>query len=127
MTKQENGKDMADMDREQTARNYHRSGNNCAISVYGAFDDKVSGTPPKPRGDGGKCGTVLAGMQILRECGIDASGFESRFLEKYGTIYCAELRKKKHPCNDLVGFSASMVENELARVQNSDGQGQIIN
>ena len=57
------------MDREQTARNHHKSGHNCADSVYSAFSDRVSGIPPKPRGDGGKCGTVLAGRQILRECG----------------------------------------------------------
>ena len=45
--------------------------------------------------------------------GLDDLEFEKQFLEKYGTVYCAELRKGKYPCNDLVGFSASLVETQL--------------
>ena len=101
------------MDREQTARNYHRSGHNCADSVYTAFSGKVSGKPPRPRGDGGKCGAFLAGRQILRERRLNDSEFEKQFLEKYGTVYCAELRKGKYPCNDLVGYAAGLLEKEL--------------
>ena len=45
---------------EETARQNHRNGNNCAISVYTAFSDmnENPGSIPAPRSDGGKCGDL---------------------------------------------------------------------
>ena len=98
------------MDREQTARNYHNSGINCANSVYSAFSDKVTGTAPAPRSEGGKCGAVLAGEKILSQLELDTASFDDKFMEQFGSLKCAELRKAKHPCNDLVGAAAKLVE-----------------
>lgn len=81
------------MDREQTARNYHNSGINCANSVYSVFSDKVTGTVPVPRSEGGKCGAVLAGEKILAQLGLDTAYFDDKFVEKFGSLKCAELRQ----------------------------------
>ncbi len=98
------------MDRETTAREKHKTGSNCANAVYSTFKDKVSGMAPLPRSEGGKCGAVLSGEKILKKMGIDPTAFDEKFLELYGTLKCAELRKGKYPCNDLVGTSARLVE-----------------
>lgn len=54
------------MKHEETARGNHRTGNNCAVSVYTAFTD-VNPNPgliPAPRSDGGKCGAYLEGITV---------------------------------------------------------------
>ncbi len=102
-------------DYEMIARNNHRSGMNCAASVYGAFaeDNKNKTKPPMPRSEGGKCGTVLAAEQIIREMGGSedrVSDFDKEFSEKFGSLKCAELRGMlKNKCNDYVGTAANMV------------------
>ena len=101
------------MDREQTARNNHRSGYNCASSVYSVFSDQVSGTAPIPRSAGGKCGAVLAGEKVLRQLGVGTDSFDEKFVSIFGSLKCAELRGGKHPCNDLVGGAAQLVEGEI--------------
>ncbi|MBR1479251.1 MAG: hypothetical protein IJ608_15025 [Lachnospiraceae bacterium] len=98
------------MNREETARNKHRSGNNCAVSVYSTFYDKVSGLAPMPRSEGGKCGAVLSAEKVLSQLGHSTEGFDQKFLELFGSLKCAELRKGKYPCNDLVGTAARMAE-----------------
>ena len=101
------------MDREQTARNYHNSGINCANSVYSAFSDKVTGTGPAPRSIDGKCGAVLAGEKVLAQLGLDTASFDDKFVEQFGSLKCAELRKAKYPCNDLVGEATKLVEDMM--------------
>lgn len=98
------------MNREETARNKHRSGNNCAVSVYSTFFDKVSGVAPKPRSEGGKCGALLAGEKVLSKLGYDTAELDQKFVGMFGSMKCAELRKGKYPCNDLVGTSARLVD-----------------
>ena len=49
---------------EQTARNNHKNGMNCAMAVYTALGGEKSNAP-KPRAEGGKCGVVLAAEQII--------------------------------------------------------------
>lgn len=58
-------------DFETIARNDHRSGMNCAMAVYNALAtaNENKTVPPMPRAEGGKCGTVLAAEQIIREMG----------------------------------------------------------
>ena len=107
-------------DREQTARNNHRSGYNCANAVYSAFSDKVSGTAPVPRSEGGKCGAVLAGEKILSQLRVGVTTFDKEFQSMFGSLLCAELRKGKYPCNDLVGVSARLVEEMLDDGTNGD-------
>ena len=98
------------MSREETARNKHKSGNNCAVSVYSTFFDKVSGVAPKPRSEGGMCGAVLAAEKVLSQLGHSTEGFDQEFFEMFGSLKCAELRKGKYPCNDLVGTATGMVD-----------------
>ena len=98
------------MSREETARNKHRNGDNCAVSVYSTFFDKVSGTAPAPRSEGGMCGAVLAARKALEQMGHSAAAFDHEFLRLYGSLKCAELRRGKYPCNDLVGAAARMVD-----------------
>ena len=99
------------MSREQTARNAHLNGSNCAMSVYNTFVDvnQNATTAPKPRSDGGKCGAVLAAEQLLREMGVEAD-FDERFIAAFGALKCAELRRSRQGCNDLVGGAARLVE-----------------
>ena len=101
------------MSREDTARNKHKSGNNCAVSVYSTFYDKISGIAPAPRSEGGMCGAVLAAEKALSQLGFSTDAFDERFLELYGSLKCAELRRGKYPCNDLVGTAARMVEETM--------------
>lgn len=98
------------MDREQISRDKHRNGSNCASAVYTSFSDKVSGKSPIPRSEGGKCGAVLAAEKVIKELGMDPTGFDNMFLEKFGSLKCAELRGGKYPCNDLVGTAAKMAD-----------------
>ena len=97
------------MDYETTARNSHRSGMNCAMSVYTALGgDKANA--PKPRAEGGKCGAVLAAEQVIREKGTgDPKKLDERFLELYGSLKCADLRgAATGQCNDFIGAAARM-------------------
>lgn len=110
---------------EDSARTYHRNGNNCAMSVYAAYAEKLGISPeeavriaPKPRAEGGKCGAYLAGVHILSELKPEAvPEFEKRFEEMYGNTECAKLlfSKKKlgKNCNDFVGDTARVMEELL--------------
>ena len=79
------------MDFETIARNNHRNGMNCAMAVYNALAEINNNktNPPMPRSEGGKCGTVLAAEQFLREMRqsqdtIDA--FNKKFTEQFGSL-----------------------------------------
>ena len=98
------------MNREQTARNNHRSGYNCASSVYASFSDVVSGSAPMPRSEGGKCGAVLAGEKVLEQIGMNTESFDEKFISIFGSLKCAELRRTDRSCNDFVGFAAQLTE-----------------
>ena len=100
---------------ESTARNNHRNGMNCAMSVYDALstNNPNRSTPPKPRELGGMCGAVLAAEKTIREMGgtdEDIAEFERRFIEKYKHLKCMELRGfLSGKCNDYVGTAAAIV------------------
>ena len=98
------------MNREETARNKHKSGNNCAVSVYSTFYDKVSGVAPAPRSEGSKCGAVPSAEKVLSKLGHSTDVFDQKFLELFGSLKCAEPRKGKCSCNDLVGTAARLTE-----------------
>ena len=97
------------MNREQTARRNHNSGYSCASAVYSAFNDVVSGSAPIPRSEGGKCGAVLAAEKALKQLGIDSDAFDQQFITQFGSLTCAELRRARHSCNDLVGTAARLI------------------
>lgn len=101
------------MDREQAARRNHNSGYSCSGAVYAAFDDVVSGMAPIPRSKGGMCGAVLAAQKALKQRGIESEDFDRQFLERFGSLKCAELRRSRVPCNDLVGFAARMAGEKI--------------
>ena len=96
------------MNREQMARGKHNSGYSCSSAVYSAFGDKVSGSAPTPRSEGGKCGAVLAAEKVLRQLGMDEAAFDRAFVEAFGSLKCDELRRLCHSCNDLVGTAARL-------------------
>lgn len=106
------------MSREQSARNNHRSGFNCAQAVTVAFADALGLSPiqamqaaPQPRAESGKCGAFLAGCQLLAQLKPDAVvAFQRRFLEENGATECGALRRAGVPCNDLVGCAARLAE-----------------
>ena len=110
---------------EENARQIHKSGNNCAVSVYKAFADKLNISTneagiiaPKPRSEGGKCGAYLAGVHILNELKPEAvPEFEKQFVELYGHTECALLLASKKKlgknCNDFVGETAKILDNLL--------------
>lgn len=107
------------MDYEAAARNSHRSGQNCAMAVYGAFR-QVNGnstSAPRPREEDGKCGAVLAAEKVMREMNIgDTAEFDKEFERLYGSLKCADLRgAATGKCNDYVGTAAKMVGELLAR------------
>jgi len=99
------------MDHESLARGAHRSGSNCANAVYHAFDDvnPAPGAAPAPRSEGGQCGAVLAAKKLMRDMGIEGD-VEQYFLEAFGALKCAELRRRRIPCNDLVGAAAHFID-----------------
>ena len=88
---------------------------NCAMAVYNALAtaNENKTVPPMPRAEGGKCGTVLAAEQIIREMGgisDMAEDFDKRFSGMFGSLKCAELRGMvKNKCNDYVGSAAAMI------------------
>ena len=103
------------IDYETIARSNHRSGMNCAMSVYDALgmNNPNKTTPPRPRENGGMCGAVLAAEQTIREMGgsdEDIAEFERRFIEKHKYLKCGELRGfLSGKCNDYVGTAAFIV------------------
>jgi len=103
------------IDYETIARTNHRNGMNCASAVYDALgmNNPNQTTPPRPRGEGGKCGAVLAAEQTIREMGgteEDVAEFDKRFTGKYKHLKCGELRGfLSGKCNDYVGNAAAIV------------------
>ena len=102
---------------EEKAREFHKSGKNCAISVYNSFIDKynLDGVIPEPRSDAGKCGAVIAAEKILRELGKEdkIKEFDKRFIDEFKYIKCVDLMTHERRCYDYVGISAKMVEEYL--------------
>lgn len=96
------------MDREQMARGKHNSGYSCSSAVYSAFGDKVGGSAPIPRSEGGKCGAALAAEKVLRQLGADEGAFDRAFEDAFGSLKCDELRRLRRSCNDLVGTAARL-------------------
>ena len=105
------------IDYETIARTNHRSGMNCASSVYDALsmNNPNKTTPPRPRENGGMCGAVLAAEQTIREMGgsdEDIAEFERMFMEQHKYLKCGELRGfLSGKCNDYVGTAASIIAN----------------
>ena len=100
---------------EQTARNNHKNGMNCAMAVYTALGGEKSNAP-KPRAEGGKCGAVLAAEQIIRERDLgDPAKFDNEFLAMFGSLRCADLRGiMRGRCNDHVGTAAMIAGSRLS-------------
>ncbi len=107
---------------EEIARANHRNGNNCSVSLFKAYADKLgisedeaAGIAPARRSEGGKCGGFLAGRKLLEMLKPEAGEeFEDRFLEQNGDDKCASLIAKRRlqgkNCNDLVGETARLLE-----------------
>jgi hypothetical protein len=109
---------------EEIARENHRNGYNCAMSVYAGFaeklglsEDEARQIAPKPRAEGGKCGAYLAGRKILEQLKPEAAEeFDKRFVEIYGHTECSKLimmHGLKKNCNNYVGDAARLVEELL--------------
>lgn len=110
---------------EEKARANHRNGNNCSVSLFKAFADKLgiseeeaAQMAPAPRSEGGKCGGYLAGRKLLEKLKPETvEEFEKRFHEQNGDDRCAELIMKRRlqgkNCNDLVGETAEIIESML--------------
>ena len=113
------------MNTEENARNNHRNGYNCAMSVYAAFADRLGISPeeakkaaPRPRSEGGKCGAFLAGKKIIERLKPGAAElYEQRFTELNGQTECSRLimahGKLRKSCNDYVGDAARLAEEIL--------------
>lgn len=113
------------MGHEDTARSNHRSGYNCAQSVFVAFADQLGVSPieamrmaPKPRSEGGKCGAYLAGMAILERLKPEAAeAFRKAFEQTNGAIECRALvashGKLRKSCNDYVGDAARLLDSVM--------------
>ena len=114
------------MSLEDNARAEHSKGNNCAISVYRAYAEKLGlsadeamKVAPKPRAEGGKCGAYLAGMHIIEQLKPEAAAeFDRQFKElNNDETACAKLlmarRTTGKTCNDLVGDAARILEGLL--------------
>ena len=110
---------------EEAARDVHKSGFNCAMSLYVAYADELGLTAeqakeaaPKPRAEGGKCGAFLAGKKILEKLKPDAvDEYEKRFIETNGQTECSRLLSAhgalRKSCNDYVGDAARLVAEAL--------------
>ena len=88
---------------EEKARVNHRNGNNCSVSLFKAFADKLgikedeaAKIAPAARSEGGKCGGFLAGKKLLEMLKPEAAEeFEKHFLEQNGDDKCAVLIMKR--------------------------------
>ena len=110
------------MNHEEQARKNHKSGFNCAQSVFVAFAQELGMSPveamqaaPKPRSEGGKCGAYLAGQELLRRLKPEAAAtFERAFVEANGVVECRKLvashGRLRKSCNDYVGDAARMLD-----------------
>ena len=110
---------------EEEARNNHRNGFNCAMSVYIAYADAMGLTAeqakeaaPKPRSEGGKCGAFLAGKKILEQLKPEAvEEYERGFVALNGQNECSRLVAThgvlRKSCNDYVGDAARLVDDAL--------------
>ncbi len=113
------------MNYENNARSNHKNGNNCAMSVYTAFAERLGitaeearNTAPKPRSEGGKCGAFLAGRKIIEILKPEAAElYEQRFIEQNGQTECSRLimahGKLRKSCNDYVGDAARLADEIL--------------
>ncbi len=113
------------MNYENNARSNHKNGNNCAVSVYTAFAERLGitaeearNTAPKPRSEGGKCGAFLAGRKIVESLKPEAAElYEQRFIEQNGQTECSRLimahGKLRKSCNDYVGDAARLADEIL--------------
>ena len=113
------------MNHEEQARKNHRSGFNCAQSVFVAFAEELGVSPveamqmaPKPRDEGGKCGAYLAGQALLRRLKPEAAeAFEKAFVEANGVVECRRLvaahGRLRKSCNDYVGDAARLLDGVL--------------
>ncbi len=119
------------MDYEEKARSNHKIGNNCAMSVYSAFVERLGitaeeakNTAPKPRSEGGKCGAFLAGKKIVERLKPEAAElYEQRFIEMNGQTECSSLimehGKLRKSCNDYVGDDARLAD-EILKIDRED-------
>ena len=110
---------------EEIARANHRNGNNCSVSLFKTFSDKLGMSEeeaarmaPAPRSEGGQCGGLLAGRKLMEMLKPEAvEEFEKCFLEQNGDNKCASLIMKRRlqgkNCNDLVGETADLIESIL--------------
>lgn len=100
---------------EEKARDLKMKGNNCSVSLYTAFQEKLKlrGEAPQPRSIDGKCGALLTAKKILEEMGHGdkCEELEKEFIRKFGYSRCVELMTYERRCNDYVGECAKMVEN----------------
>ena len=113
------------MNAEEIATKNHKSGYNCAMSVYAAFADRLGisqeeakKTAPRPRSEGGKCGAFLAGKKIIERLKPDvAEQYEKRFIELNGQTECSRLIMAhgllRKSCNDYVGDASRLVQKLL--------------
>ena len=105
------------MDYEQAARDRHRGGTNCSISLYEAFagvNPNKTEAPP-PRSEGGKCGAYLAADKLLADMGIDRrEELKAEFIRRFGSLQCSDLAvNNKEHCNDYVGAAACMIYQDV--------------
>jgi len=113
------------MKHEAIARTNHKSGCNCAQSVFAAFAeelgvsvDEAKRMAPRPRSEGGKCGAFLAARALLRQLRPEAAeAFERRFADLNGMTECSLLVKSHDrlgkSCNDYVGDAARLADEAL--------------
>ena len=102
---------------EEIARENHKKGNNCSVSLHNAFleDCNLSKDFPMPRSIDGKCGALLTGIKILQETGHEdkIAEFEKEFIDKFGYSKCMDLVRNGRRCNDYIGETAKMLDKIL--------------
>jgi len=133
------------MNRSKTARELHRSGYNCAQSVFMAFCESYGVSLEKAAeislsfagGMGGMretCGALTGAFMVLglafptqtpptpaeKKAHYDmVCNFSERFRSENGTLLCRELLANgKKPCGELVENTAELLEVFLAEVKN---------
>lgn len=126
------------MNIKERATKTHESGFNCAQSVFCAceeytqLDEKVALAVSGGFGGGLRCGEVCGavsgGVMALgmvcqyndssdlatkAEIAALASDYTSKFEAKYGCIRCVDLKKRGHPCKELIEYAAQLAEDMI--------------
>lgn len=110
------------------ATKLHKQGNNCAQSVLIAASEDIglnidiSKSIAEGFGGGVRsgeiCGALSGAIMALGIYGSSAADYKQfieSFRDHFGAIRCSDLKGVKHSCDELIKYSADLLQNYIER------------